>query len=51
MGMAYFNLKEFEASIDALNQAKEHKSVQRMAKQWLKFVERERSTYGELAAL
>ena len=49
MGMAYFNLKEFEQSIQVLKEAENHKSVQRMAKQWLKFVEREKSTHLELA--
>ena len=51
LGMAYFNLKQFESSIEALSEAKKHKSVQRMAKQWLKFVEREKTSYQELAML
>ena len=49
LGMAHFNLKEFEAAIEALNMASEYKNVQRMATQWLKFVEKEQSTMEQLA--
>jgi len=49
LGMAHFNLKEFEAAIEALNMASEYKNVQRMATQWLKFVEKEKSTMEQLA--
>ena len=50
LGMAHFNLKEFEAAIDALNMAAEYKNVQKMATQWLKFVEKEKSTSEQLAS-
>ncbi len=41
-GMAYFNLKNYAKSIVEFNAAKDHKKVNKMAKQWLKYVESEK---------
>lgn len=50
LGMANFNLKQFDQAIVAFNKAKEVKSSERMATQWLKFVEREQRNAAALAA-
>jgi hypothetical protein len=50
LGMANVNLKQFDAAIDAFTSAKEIKSAQRMATQWLKFVEQEQKSIKQLAA-
>lgn len=50
LGMANFNLKKFDDAIVAFNKGKEIKSSERMAAQWLKFVEREQRNAAALAA-
>lgn len=42
LGMAQFNLQNFDASILAFEQAQIHKKSQRLAKQWIKYVKREK---------
>lgn len=42
LGMAQYNLENFDASILAFEQAEKHKKSQRLAKQWIKFVEKEK---------
>jgi hypothetical protein len=41
LGMAQYNLENFDASILAFEQAKEHIKARKLASQWLKFVKRE----------
>lgn len=50
LGMASFNLKQFDQALEAFKQATNHKSAKRMAQQWLKFVEREQRNAQQLAA-
>lgn len=50
LGMASFNLKQFDQAMAAFNKATEIKSSKRMATQWLKFVEREKKNAEQLAA-
>lgn len=50
LGMANFNLKQFDQAIEAFNQAKTIKTSERMAAQWVKFVEREKANAAALAA-
>ncbi len=50
LGMANFNLKQFDQAIIAFTTAKSIKSSERMATQWLKFVEREKMSAKALAA-
>ena len=40
--MAQYNLQNFDASILAFEQAEKHKKSQRLAKQWIKYVKREK---------
>ena len=40
--MAQYNLENFDASIIAFEQAEKHKKSARLAKQWIKFVEKEK---------
>lgn len=42
LGMAQYNLQNFDASILAFEQAEKHKKSQRLAKQWIKYVKREK---------
>ena len=42
LGMAQFNLQNFDASILAFEQAEKHKKSQRLAQQWIKYVKREK---------
>ena len=42
LGMAQFNLENFDASIIAFEQAEKHKKSERLAKQWLKYVKKEK---------
>ncbi|GHB62592.1 hypothetical protein GCM10008107_09600 [Psychrosphaera saromensis] len=51
LGMANVNLKQFDDALEAFKSAKEIKSSQRMATQWLKFVEQEQRSAEQLAAL
>jgi len=41
LGMAQYNLENFDASILAFEQAEKHKKGKKLASQWLKFVKRE----------
>ena len=50
LGMANFNLKQFDNAISAFTKAQKVKSSERMAAQWLKFVEREQRNAAALAA-
>lgn len=50
LGMASFNLKQFDQALEAFEQAVQHKSAKRMAQQWMKFVEREQKNAKQLAA-
>lgn len=43
LGMAYYNQREFAQSMDQLAQAQTFTSTQKMAKQWLQFVEKEQA--------
>lgn len=42
LGMAQFNLQNFDASILAFEQAEKHKKSERLAKQWIKYVKNEK---------
>ncbi|MGO2011958.1 MAG: tetratricopeptide repeat protein [Pseudoalteromonas sp.] len=42
LGMAQYNLQNFDASILAFEQAEKHKKSQRLASQWIKYVKREK---------
>lgn len=42
LGMAQYNLENFDASILAFEQAEKHKKSSRLAKQWIKFVKKEK---------
>jgi tetratricopeptide (TPR) repeat protein len=46
LGMAQYNLQNFDASILAFEQAQKHKKSQRLAQQWIKYVKREK-VYAE----
>lgn len=51
LGMANVNLKQFDDALEAFNSAKEIKSSERMATQWVKFVEQEQKNAVQLSAL
>ncbi|MBQ4833362.1 hypothetical protein J8L70_08945 [Pseudoalteromonas sp. MMG010] len=42
LGMAQYNLQNFDASILAFEQAQKHKKSQRLAQQWIKYVKSEK---------
>ncbi|KAF7764659.1 hypothetical protein PCIT_b0701 [Pseudoalteromonas citrea] len=42
LGMAQYNLTNFDASILAFEQAEKHKKSSRLAKQWIKYVKKEK---------
>ena len=42
LGMAQYNLENFDASIIAFEQAEKHKKSERLARQWLKYVRKEK---------
>ena len=42
LGMAQFNLQNFDASILAFEQAEKHKKSENLARQWIKYVKREK---------
>lgn len=42
LGMAQYNLTNFDASILAFEQAEKHKKSSRMARQWIKYVKKEK---------
>lgn len=42
LGMAQYNLQNFDDSLSAFEQAEKHKNSQRLAQQWIKYVEREK---------
>lgn len=46
-GMAYFNLKNFEQSLNAFSNATTQKNTQKAALQWTKYVEREQESYQQ----
>lgn len=48
LGMAYFNMKQYDAAIEAFNGAKDVKESKRMASQWLAYVERTKKTTARL---
>lgn len=48
LGMAYFNMKQYDAAIEAFNGAKDVKESKRMASQWLAYVERTKKTSARL---
>ncbi|TQV88375.1 tetratricopeptide repeat protein [Aliikangiella coralliicola] len=48
MGMAYFNLKKLPQAISAFEQAKRERKVQKMAAQWLRYVEVEKRKQDQL---
>ncbi|MDU0112872.1 hypothetical protein RT723_07640 [Psychrosphaera aquimarina] len=50
LGMANVNLKQLDSALEAFKSAKEIPSSQRMATQWLKFVEQEQQNIKQLAA-
>lgn len=49
VGMASFNLKAFEKSLLAFNNAIEIKSSAKLAKQWIKYVKKEQSYHQQIA--
>lgn len=51
LGMANVNLKQFDDALEAFNSAKDIKSSERMATQWVKFVEQEQKNAAQLSAL
>lgn len=51
MGMAYFNLKKYTKAIERFKVAKKQKNLQKMAEQWLKYVEIEKRKGEQLALL
>lgn len=48
LGMAHFNLKEFDESKRQFAQAKEHQKVRKMADQWMKYVSKEKTKWTQL---
>jgi hypothetical protein len=50
-GMAYFNLQQYDKSLNMLNLATEHKQVKQMANQWARYVKKERDNSLKLAML
>jgi len=51
LGMAYFNLKDFDNALLALGTAKNIKESARTAEQWFKYVKREQGEHERLAML
>ncbi|MDO6444480.1 hypothetical protein Q4493_01705 [Colwellia sp. 1_MG-2023] len=51
IGMSYFNLAQFEASLAALKQAEKIASSAKMAQQWYQYVKREQVQHNQLAML
>jgi len=51
LGMAYFNLKDFDNALLALGTAKNIKESSRTAEQWFKYVKREQGEHERLAML
>lgn len=48
LGMAQYNLENFDASILAFEQAEKHKKSARLAKQWIKYVKKEKLHFQTL---
>ncbi|CCQ10602.1 TPR domain protein, putative component of TonB system [Pseudoalteromonas luteoviolacea B = ATCC 29581] len=48
LGMAQYNLQNFDASILAFEQAEKHKRAQRLAQQWIKYVKNEKVHFETL---
>ena len=51
LGMAHFNLMQFEQSLSAFELAKDIKSTKKMAQQWSRYVAKEQSYQKKLAML
>lgn len=51
IGMAEFNVEAFDASIDALAKSSQYSETQKVASQWLDYVEKEKQQYIHLASL
>ncbi|WP_440903641.1 tetratricopeptide repeat protein [Catenovulum sp. SX2] len=51
LGMAYFNLKQYDKSLKALDIASEHTSSKVMANQWKKYVSKEKQNAEALASI
>jgi tetratricopeptide (TPR) repeat protein len=50
LGMAYFNVGDYNIALNQLSEAEKHNSSRGMAKQWLKFVQTEKSSNERLQA-
>ncbi|NVJ59467.1 MAG: hypothetical protein HWE27_03705 [Gammaproteobacteria bacterium] len=48
MGMAYFNLKQYDRSTDQFTQAKSNEKFGKMAEQWIAYVSKEKSKRQQL---
>jgi tetratricopeptide (TPR) repeat protein len=48
MGMAYFNIGDYQHSIEQLNQAQKYERSRGTAQQWAKYVETQRSTFARI---
>ena len=51
LGMAHFNLKKFDASLAAFNNAEKFSSTKKTANQWGKYVEREKAHHDMKLAM
>lgn len=51
IGMSYFNLEQFEQSLEALKDAQQIASSAKVASQWYKYVKREQVQHAQLAML
>ncbi|GHG03307.1 tetratricopeptide repeat protein [Thalassotalea marina] len=51
LGMSYFNMKEFDKSLDAFKAAEDIAAARKTAKQWGKYVAREKAQHEQLAML
>lgn len=51
LGMSYFNMKKFDKSLDAFKAAEDIAAARKTAKQWGKYVAREKAQYEQLAML
>ncbi len=50
LGMAHFNLKNFDESNHHFANAKGHNKVKKMAEQWMKYVSKEKNKWAQLEA-
>jgi len=51
LGIAYFNLNQFDKAIKSFEIAKGEKQQKRMAEQWIKYAEKEKQKYEQLAQI